>query len=630
MSESSRESALGTKPEGLLWALGKRFASADPRSLGVFRIALGVLLFLDAARRYPDIEAHYANTGWLPNHFALFRPLSDYLFSLYVTCSTPGQVKVLLTLQLLVDLLLIVGFRTRLMHVLAAILLASLNSRNVMLENGGWVVLTLLTVWSMFLPLGRRFSVDALLRSLRGRREVTLGELNAPLVRDTSPVLSFAVLALVLQWAAIYAFNVAQKNGAPWKDGTAVYYALHQHGMLTPVGTWLGNTLPLSVIRWLTFGALGVEASVAFLLILPVKTPITRMLAWLLACGLHLSIASVLHVGTFSWAMVIMFLALVPREAWDLFGARLRARRPERELIIDADSPLSVAVCRAVKRFDNLDKVRFVAAEGSHVGRFVVFDPKAGRRSRGLPGLFSLARALPLGRATLAWLRVPGFSGIARRAIRRAERKPDFWAQYFELLPVDTAVEPSHSTPAGEFLRRIGSMCREAAILVLLVCCGSQLLIENQLVPASLKPTGRPVWMTAVITYPRLFQGWSMFAPAPPLDDVTVVVDGRTKDGRHFDPLTGDAPSFDVAARRQRSRNCEWYYFDRHLSEERFRPYLSGVRDFLKNHHEITGRPEDALVAFDVWSISEPIALPGTLKSPPVKSKVLSYGFVRD
>jgi hypothetical protein len=121
-----------------------------------------------------------------------------------------------------------------------------------------------------------------------------------------------------------------------------------------------------------------------------------------------------------------------------------------------------------------------------------------------------------------------------------------------------------------------------------------------------------------------------MFAPAPPLDDVAVVVDGRTKDGRHLDPLTGAAPSFDVSARALHSRNCEWYYFDRHLNEDRFKAYLGGVRDFLKNHHEITGRPQDQLVAFDVWSVSEAITLPGVAKAAPVKTKVISYGFVRD
>jgi hypothetical protein len=40
------------------------------------------------------------------------------------------------------------------------------------------VVLTELVVWSMFLPVGRRFSVDALRASLEARRETTPEALN--------------------------------------------------------------------------------------------------------------------------------------------------------------------------------------------------------------------------------------------------------------------------------------------------------------------------------------------------------------------------------------------------------------------------------------------------------------------
>jgi hypothetical protein len=119
-------------------------------------------------------------------------------------------VKVLFAIHLLVCLLFIVGWKTRVMHVLMAMLLVSADSRNVMIENGGWVVLILLTVWSAFLPLGRRFSVDALLASLKARREnsiAALAERDDP-PRDTRPVVSLAVAALILQWAVIYYFNV--------------------------------------------------------------------------------------------------------------------------------------------------------------------------------------------------------------------------------------------------------------------------------------------------------------------------------------------------------------------------------------------------------------------------------------
>ncbi len=108
----------------------------------------------------------------------LFRPMSSHLFSVYLAASTPGEVKVFFAIHLLVYLLFIVGYRTRLMHVLSLVLLVSVNSRNIAVENGGWVVLILLTTWSVFLPLDRRFSIDSLRASLKARREGTEARLE--------------------------------------------------------------------------------------------------------------------------------------------------------------------------------------------------------------------------------------------------------------------------------------------------------------------------------------------------------------------------------------------------------------------------------------------------------------------
>jgi hypothetical protein len=148
-------------------------------------------------------------------------------------------------IHLAICVLFAIGYRTRLMHVLLALLTVSLNSRNIMLENGGWVVLTELVVWSMFLPTGRRFSVDALRASLRSRREATPAALAEPLPRDTTPVVSFAVAALIFQWVVIYYFNVVHKSGPEWRNGSAVYYFFQQDRMVTGLGAWLREHLPV-------------------------------------------------------------------------------------------------------------------------------------------------------------------------------------------------------------------------------------------------------------------------------------------------------------------------------------------------------------------------------------------------
>ena len=97
--------------KGVVDFLKKTYAAADPRSLGIFRIALGVVLFFDVLRRVPEIQSHFSNTGWLTNHFMLFRPMSEHLLSVYLAFSSPEEVRFLMALHLLLCLLFIVGWR---------------------------------------------------------------------------------------------------------------------------------------------------------------------------------------------------------------------------------------------------------------------------------------------------------------------------------------------------------------------------------------------------------------------------------------------------------------------------------------------------------------------------------------
>ncbi|MEZ4312713.1 MAG: hypothetical protein R3F14_32215 [Polyangiaceae bacterium] len=45
-----------------------------------------------------------------------------------------------------------------------------MDNRLVLVENGGYVVVNLLVAWTTLMPMGRRCSVDALLRSCREHR----------------------------------------------------------------------------------------------------------------------------------------------------------------------------------------------------------------------------------------------------------------------------------------------------------------------------------------------------------------------------------------------------------------------------------------------------------------------------
>ncbi len=617
-----REDERVEKKEQSFWDFLKRtYASADPRSLGLLRIALGTLLFVDLARRIPDIEAHYANTGWLSNHYMLFRPMSSHLFSLYLAASTPGEVKVFFAVHLLVYALFIVGYRTRLMHALSLVLLVSVNSRNIAVENGGWVVLILLTTWSLFLPLGQRFSIDALRKSLRARREGTELALNdrsspAPLI---TPVVSLAVAALILQWATIYYFNVVHKTGPEWKNGTAVYYFFQQDRMVTWWGGFIREFIPMWGYKGMTYGALAIESMVTVLLISPIASQKTRMVAWLLVCVLHLSIDSVVQLGPFSYAMMTMFFALIPAAAWDFAGQKLSARRPSVTLEFNPKSTFALEICRWVKRLDSLEKVTFQAnpdIKGLRVAR-------DGAEFTNVDALRETARSFPM---RFFWRAV---ARLVNKKLALGLQKPKSASTYLGIEKLVGRDEfPKEPSPVRRFLGRCVWPFRELAVLIIMISCASQVLIENRAVPKWLKPESRPAWMEAIVIYPRLFQGWSMFAPSPPTDDGRLVVDGVTKDGRRFDPLTGQAPDFDIQPKGGFRMNQIWGDFSRRFFEDRFKTYWNGFRDFLRNHHQITGRPEDELQAFDVYWVSEWIPLPGQERKPPERKKLFSYGDV--
>lgn len=688
-SDSRPSSPPPKKPGGgaSFWTfLRDTYGTADPRSLGLFRIALAILLFVDVARRWPDIEAHYANTGWLSNHYALFRPMSSHLFSVYLAFSTPTEVKTMMAIHLAICALFAIGYRTRLMHVLLAVLTVSIGSRNVMLENGGWVVLTELVVWSMFLPCGRRFSIDALLASLRARRESTPAALSEPLARDTSPVVSFAVAALIFQWVVIYYFNVVHKSGPEWRNGSAVYYFFQQDRMVTSLGAWLRQHVPVFVFYGMTWFTLLIEAAIALLLASPFRTASSRMIAWGLCATLHLSIDAVVQLGPFSWAMVTMFWVLIPREAWEKLGPRFSTRRPLRELCFNPASGFWLRLCGLVKRFDVLERVRFVPvtvpeakeqpADGETVPAEVVVadaprlaestpeeaeeedddedeeddkprapattgelehavahdltvvDPTTNERWTGVTALHRLGDAVPFGFLMLLPARLPGLSGWIEKRLQRASRKPRRYDRHFELDKLPGAPELFQPDPSAAVLgfaraRQVGA---EALVLVLVVCCGSQVLVENRAVPKWLKPERRPDWMVAVVVYPRLFQGWSMFAPSPPADDGRVVIDGVTKDGRKLDPLTGQEPSFEVQPKNGFRMNQIWGDFHRRIGEQRFEGYLEGVKEMIKNYHVVTGNKEDELKSFEAWFVNEKIPPPGEKRGEPEKRRLFSHG----
>jgi hypothetical protein len=304
------------------------FFAIDTRTLGFARIAIGLLLLFDLAKRSLEFSIWFSETGLIPNSMLNARPLRPHGDSIFLYIDSDAGLRVALVLVALVYLCFLVGLFTRVTHVLAWVCLISLHVRMDLVANGGDYVFGGLVLWTAFLPMGAAFSVDAWRRERAGK----------PPLR--SPYVSVAVFVAMFQLAIIYFFNAIHKGGETWRDGTAVYWLAQQERIVTFAGFWMREHLPLWVFQGLAYGTLVVEFSLPFLILSPWGKPWTRRAAIVGIAALHLGIALVSNVGLFSITMIVYSTLLVSREDWEWLRSTLAAKR-------GAESPLVRAMTLA-------------------------------------------------------------------------------------------------------------------------------------------------------------------------------------------------------------------------------------------------------------------------------------------
>ncbi|HXU03583.1 MAG TPA: HTTM domain-containing protein [Polyangia bacterium] len=327
------------------------YLTADNRSLAAGRIMLALVLLRDLIARWTEMGIWYTNDGIIPNHTLLWRPSWDHVFSLFYLASYGYEAAIGFVICLIAYLALLVGFRTKLAQVATAICLISLHGRTLLFDNGGDVVLGLLTIWTTFLPTGRVWSVDAVFARRRAAAEAppdpsypsypsspSSGSLPAA-GPEPKTFVSLGVWAVLAQLAIIYFFNAIHKGGTTWRSGSAVHYAIHLDRLATWFGVWLRHHMSPTVAKGLTYSALATEGVLPVLLLSPYGVRHCRRIAIVLVIGLHMGFAACLNLGNFVPAMIAYTPNFIRGEDWDALerwwarsgkrvalGTRVRAR----------------------------------------------------------------------------------------------------------------------------------------------------------------------------------------------------------------------------------------------------------------------------------------------------------------
>ncbi|RDI73004.1 HTTM domain-containing protein [Halopelagius longus] len=286
--------------------------------MAAFRVSLGLLLVVDLLLRSRNLAAFYTDAGVLPRAALSEQYPTLSRFSIHALSGDAWFQALLFVLAGACALSLLVGYRTRIATLSSFVLLTSLYARNPGVLNGGDSLLWRLLLWSLFLPLEERWSLDALRRDGAPRRRVA----------------SLASAALLLQVVVMYTVNAAFKLRSDlWVGGDAVRYVLSLQQFTVLIGDSLAEFPTL--LHAVDTAWMGMVLSSVFLILLRDRL---RTAFVSLFVGMHLGMLLTLRLGLFPLVTLTALLVFLPASAWDRLVARLSnpVERSARRVGIDA------------------------------------------------------------------------------------------------------------------------------------------------------------------------------------------------------------------------------------------------------------------------------------------------------
>ena len=276
-------------------ALRARFA-IDTRTLAVFRITLAVLVVADLVLRSRNFELFYTEQGVVPQSLALAAPPVD-VPSIYFGSTEPWVTAVLFSMHGLLAGALLVGYRTRLSTLLVTVLVVSLDLRNPLVLSYADTLFMWLLFWAIFLPLGERWSVDAVHADHEPRASV--GGLPAALV--------------LLQVVTVYFVNGLHKTGSElWASGEAAVLVMGLDDM-----TFLAADVVASMPQLLGLGGRLWYAMLlgSWLLVVLRGRPRTLLVALFIAA--HLLFAVTVRIGAFAFVSIAGVILFLQASCWN-------------------------------------------------------------------------------------------------------------------------------------------------------------------------------------------------------------------------------------------------------------------------------------------------------------------------
>jgi hypothetical protein len=230
-------------------------------------------------------------------------------------------------LAVVVSVLYLLGWHTRVMAVLFAFVVAGFYVRG-SLANGGFALLSLLFAnYLVLCASGRRWSLDARRAARFTSTEQGGNDGHPECIGPTEELRRRIVTVLHNAGLALFAFQVMvvygtaglyKVRGESWRDGSALYYSLHLDDFATfpELSTWIAGQ-----VHWMAFLA---YATVFSQVLFPALVFNRRLkyIALSVMLGIHVGIGLLMALPMFSAIAIVGDLVFLPTAFW-LGAARL-------------------------------------------------------------------------------------------------------------------------------------------------------------------------------------------------------------------------------------------------------------------------------------------------------------------
>lgn len=247
---------------------------------------------------------------------------SKNVWSLYKFSNNELYFNIIFFLGLLIAILYLVGFQTRITGILNFIFIWSLYERNPFTLDGGNNVLSICLFFLMFANVSEYFSVKSKYNKIKKNKHLNI-------------IHNFAVYACIAQLCILYFFSgLFKAQGNMWINGTALYYILHVEEYTLPsIAHFIYNNPYLMVIG--AYSAIISQIAFPFLIW-------NKYLKWPLligSIGFHISIALLMGLVQFGIAMIALDLLLIKdveyKKIYQVYLNLIKRRKRKKKLIFN-------------------------------------------------------------------------------------------------------------------------------------------------------------------------------------------------------------------------------------------------------------------------------------------------------